>query len=306
MLNVVLVVPDDREKTWRDFHEIAAAAGRQGVKIHLVRHRRTQQLGLLSLWFRPTVSMALVGRTDRKLLPGQFLSGRRLDKIEEYQALEDAGTPVPKWTEVKPDTRLDPNEWGPYVVEKPSRGWLGANVKVRKTSRVQYAHPSSYPSDHLGANAPMIVQQFVYTGEWPVSYRLVSVFGEIVLCYRQTTRRGTPLRTRWGFDEGGVAIVSNTRQMEIVLDADPEMIDVASRSHRAAFPDIPILHFDLGRDAETGRIHIFECHPFIPRWLFSSDRTLSAQADNRVDFDSQFDAMQGIARAIVRKATELL
>lgn len=306
MLNVVLVVPDDQEKTWRDFREIAAAAQEQGVKVRLVRHRRKEQLGLLPLWFRPTVSMAMTGRTDRKLLPGRFLSGRRIDKIEEYRALDEAKAPVPRWAEIKPDTKLDPAEWGPYVIEKPSRGWLGAHVKARRTTRVKYAEPSSFAADHLGSKGPMIAQEFVYTGEWPVSYRVVSVFGEIVLCFRLTTKRGTPLRNRWGFGHGGVAIVSNTKEMEVVLDADREMMAVAERAHRAAFPDIPVLNFDLGRDAETGKIYIFECHPFVPKWPFSSDRAMGVQAANGVQFDSQFGAMERIGRAVARKAAELL
>ncbi|WP_296745067.1 hypothetical protein [Mesorhizobium sp.] len=306
MLNVVLIVPDDREKTWRDFREIADAAGKLGVKVRLVRHRRMEQLALLPLWFQPTISMALSGRTDRKLLPGRFLSGRRISKIEEYRALAEADAPVPKWTEIKPDTKLDPAEWGPYVIEKPSTGWLGAHVRARKTARVKYAHPSSYPEGHLGTMGPMIVQEFVYTGEWPVSYRVVSVFGDVVLCFRLTTRRGMPLRSRWGFDEGGVAIVSNTKEMEVVLDADPEMIAVATRTHKTAFPDVPMLNFDLGRDVETGRIFIFECHPFMPQWPFSSNLAMGVQAANAIRFESQFDAMQGIGRAIARKAAEVL
>lgn len=306
MLNVVLVVPNDNEKTWRDFREIAAVAGKQGVRVTLVRHRRKEQLRLLPLWLRSTVSMALTGRTDRKLLPGRFLSGRRISKIEEYQVLEDAGAPVPKWTELKPGTALDPGEWGPYVIEKPSRGMFGANVRPRKTSRVKFEHQSDLPSTHRGSQAPMIVQKFVYTGEWPVSYRVVTAFGDVVLCIRVTTKRGTPLRTRWGFDQGGVAIVSNTKEMEVVLDADPEIMAVASRSHRTAFPDIPILQFDLGRDAETGEICVFECHPFEPTWPFSHGRAMAVQAFYGVSFDNQFGAMEGIGRAVVRKAREIL
>jgi len=306
MLNVVLVVPNDGEKTWRDFREIAAVAEGQGVRVRLVRHRRKEQLRLLPLWLCSTVSMALTGRTDRKLLPGRFLSGQRINKIEEYQVLENAGAPVPKWTELKPETKLDLSEWGPYVIQKPSRGMFGAHVKPRKTSRVKFEDPASLPSTHLGSRAPMIVQKFVYTGEWPVSYRVVTVFGDVVLCIRVTTKRGTPLRTRWGFDQGGVAVVSNTKEMEVVLDADPEIMAVAGRSHQLAFPNIPILQFDLGRDAETGEICVFECHPFEPTWPFSHGRAMAVQAFNGVNFDSQFGAMEGIGRAVARKAREVL
>jgi len=303
---VVLVVPDDDPKTWQDFRAIAAAIRDHGMRAHLVRHRRHEQLALLPLWLTPTVSISISGRTDRKLLPGRFLSGLEHSKVDEYRTLQAAGAPVPRWTELAPDTRLNPGEWGPYVIEKPSAGWLGANIRVRKTEKVRFTPPSSYERGHYGRHGPMIVQKFVYTGEWPVSYRVVTVFGEVVLCYRQVTQRGTPLTTRWGFDAGGTAVISNTRAMRIELDANAEIMDAARRAHLRAFPDVPLLQFDIGKDVETGELAIFECHPFAPLWPFSHRMAISAQAANAVDFDSQFGAMTTTGRAIAKKAAQIL
>ena len=247
----------------------------------------------------------MVARTDRKLLPGKFFAGVKGSKIDEYRTLSAAGAPVPRWEELRADTKLDPGEWGPYVVEKPSVGWKGANVKVRRTGRVRFADRSSFPPDHLGRHGPMIIQKFVYTGEWPVSYRVVTVFGEVVLCVRQTTRRGEPLKTRWDFrNGGGTAIVSNTQSMDVVLDANAEMMEIAKAAHRAAFPDIPLLNFDIVKDIETGEIAILECHPRYPNWPFSGANHISVQKANGIDYDSQFDAMPTIGRAIARKVAE--
>lgn len=305
MTTVVLVVPDDETKTWQDFRKIASAIRSKGMATHLVRHKRSEQIALLPLWLSRTVSICLTGRTDRKLLPGKFFCGLDHNKVDEYRVLQAAGAPVPQWEELRPDTRLDPKVWGPYVIEKPSAGWLGANIRIRKTGRVRFAPPSSYPSGHHGQRGPMIIQKFVYTGEWPSSYRVVTAFGEVALCYRQTTIRGMPLKTRWGFDDGRAAIISNTRDMKIELDPDPEIMDVARRAHLAALPDVPILQFDIGRDVETGEVLIFECHPFAIHWPFSSYLATSMQADSGIDFDNQFDAMSIIGNAIVKKVAGL-
>ena len=49
----------------------------------------------------------------------------------------------------------------------------------------------------------MIAQRFIYTGEWPTSYRVVTFFGETLLCYRQAETRGTG----WLFSRrGGLGI----------------------------------------------------------------------------------------------------
>ena len=305
MTTVVLVVPDENPKTKQDFHRIAAAIRSQGISARLVRHKRSEQIPLLPLWLSRSMSIAMVRRTDRKLLPGKFFSGVIGNKIDEYRTLSAAGVSVPRWEELRPDTKLDPAEWGPYVVEKPSVGRAGANVRIRKIGRVKFADRASYPPDHLGRRGPMIVQKFVYTGEWPVSYRVITVFGEVVLCIRQTTRRGEPLRARWDFGKGGgTAIVSNTQSMDVVLDANPEMIEIAKATHRSAFPDVPLLNFDMVKDIETGEIAVLECHPRYPNWPFSAANHASLQHANGIDYDSQFDAMPTIGRAIARKVAE--
>jgi hypothetical protein len=306
---VVLLIPDhvanDPAKTTRDFREIAATIKSEGVRCTLARHRKAAQVPLLPLWLGKTVSISMVGRTDRKLLPGKFLAGLSHNKVEEYRALEQAGAPVPRWEEVRPGTKLNPDEWGSYVVVKPSRGWLGAEVRIKRIGRVQYKEPSSYPAGHFGRRGPMILQKFIYTGEWPVSWRVVTVFGKVVLCYRQTTVRGQPLKKRWGFDTGGVAIVSNTAAMRVELDPDQEIMNVARSAHLSAFPDIPVLHFDIARDVETGEVAIFECHPHHPYWPFASKSALALQAEQGLSFHGQFDAMPTIGRAIVEKVRSI-
>jgi hypothetical protein len=147
----------------------------------------------------------------------------------------------------------------------------------------------------------MLVQSFVFTGEWPTSYRVVTVFGEPVLCRRQTTRKGDPLRHRWDFRSGRGTIVSNTKAMTVDLSYDQEVLDFAGEAHRAAFPDTPMLQADIGRDVDTGKLFVFESHPWHPAWPFSSDTAISIQADNKIDYESQFEPMARIGRVLARE-----
>jgi len=301
MPHLVLVLPDEREKTQRDFRLIADVARSNGVYPHIVQAERSRQLHLLPLWLRPALSVSMANRRRRNLLPGTFLTGRFIGKVAECAALDAAGVSAPKWQEITPSTRLDPQEWGPYVIEKPAHGWWGAFVRIRRTERVKYTDPNSLPADHPGRNGPMIVQSFVYTGEWPISYRVVTVFGEPILSIRQTTRRGSPVKHRWDFKGGGAAIVSNTMDMKVDLSFDQEIIDFACMAHRAAFPDIPMLQFDIGRDIETGQLFVFESHPWHPAWPFSSDPAIGVQAEHNLHLESQFDAMERIGRVLARE-----
>jgi hypothetical protein len=214
--------------------------------------------------------------------------------------LEAAGIPVPKWTILSPDTRLALTDWGPYVVEKPSAGGKGAYVRIRKTGRVRYTSPDDYPPEHHGRKGPMIIQRFVYTGERPTSYRVVTLFGEVLYCYRQTSYHGYRLLGRWNFKEtGGINIVSNTRDMEVALINDEEVIAFAEQAHRAAFPDYPILQSDVVRDIETGELFALECHAH-GGWPFVGEANLAIQAQHNISFVSQFNAMEKIGRILAR------
>jgi glutathione synthase/RimK-type ligase-like ATP-grasp enzyme len=228
-------------------------------------------------------------------------------KSGEYGRLDAAGFPVPKWAVITPETKLDPDEWGPYVVEKPDFGGLGAYVRIKRTMRVKFRPPKDFESGHFGRKAAMLAQEFIYTGEWPESFRVMTLLGQTILCRSQkTVGRGHPLSGRWSFGtDGGGSIVSNTKGMTVTMVKDAEIIELCERAHREAFPDIPLLGFDVIRDAESGRLYILECHTHGPSWSFSSSKGSGIQEANRLDFESQYDAFRKCAR-ILAEATPRL
>ncbi len=303
--NLVLVLWSDHALTRRQIMQIAESIPRYDPSVRpiVVPHHKLPQLKLIPLWTQPTLSVSFFSLATRKLLPGRLLCGIRLHKHGEYARLDAAGIPVPRWTVVTPETKFDPDIWGPYIVEKPSAGRLGALVRIRKTTRMRFTPPESMPADHYGRDGPMIAQQFIYTGEWPTSYRVVTLFGDVLLCYRQVSRGGGyPLHGRWNFrDTGGISIVSNTKEMTIELTKDDDVIALAERAHREAIPDFPVLSFDIVRDCETGSLYVLECHAG-GGWLFSSDIGLGIQASNAVDFNAQYGVIEKAAAILAREA----
>jgi len=299
--HLVLVAWDEHWKTKADLKFIAERVSEldPSVAATVVAHHKTDQLKLVPLWFQPTLSLAMIEKLRRKLLPGRFMTGHRLHKHGEYARMDAAGIPVPRWEIIKPSTKLDPVVWGPYVVEKPSVGRVGAYVRIRRTSRLGYTPPEELPLEHYGRRGPMLAQKFVYTGHWPTSYRVVTLFGHVLLSYRiQSRGEGNGLTGRWDFGTGGLSIVSNTKRMDVELDRDQKIVDLAEQAHRTAFADLPLLGFDIVRDAETGKEFVLECHSQGAAWMFSSDMGLNIQAQSGLDFESQYDALEKAARIL--------
>lgn len=306
--NLILVVWDNKPATRANVERLAALvhATDPRIRTFAVSHHKLPQLALLKCWCEPTLSLSLYNVPKQKLLPGNFMTGYFLPKHLDQARLEAAGIPVPKWTVLSPGTHIDPSEWGPYVVQKPSGGARGAFVQIRKSSRVRYIAPDQYPPDHMGRDGPMIVQEFIYTGPWPASYRVLTLFGEALLCYKfKSSGHGKALKGRWRFDEfGGTSIVANTRDMHLELANDEDVIALAERAHRTAYPECPTLGFDIIRDAETGKLYALESHPQ-GSWSFSTDLCSNMKDAHGIDLEQQFGAFEKAASILARKTHEL-
>ncbi|MCC6984261.1 MAG: hypothetical protein IT535_13400 [Bauldia sp.] len=262
--------------------------------------------GTLSLP-KGTVSIEL----DRvKLLAprGKRLSHGRIPKLEQLRGLREAGIKVPRWTEIGPDTKLDPGEWGPYVVVKPSRGSRGANVRIQKTSRVRYKAPDEFPADHAGRKGPMIAQQFVYTGKWPVAAKVLTYFGTAVAAMEYHGREELlPLtdRDRFG-DAPGSSIVASAMGARMALCDDPEVPRLAERVH-ALWPDQPSLGVDIVRDSQTGELFVLELNPTGNSWILSGAVGESAKHQFGIDLHAQFGALDILTEtsiAVARRFAE--
>ena len=234
--------------------------------------------------------------------PGAVCQGHEFPKDEQYRMLARQDVPVPDWTAIAPDTALDPEHWGPYVVVKPALGRKGAEIHIKRTGRVRYKPPESLAADHPARKAPLLVQRFIYTGKWPANYRVVTFFGRALLCWHcEAAHRYVPLHSRWDFKaKGGITVVSNKTDSTYRLARDADVIALAQHAH-AAFPEQPLLGTDIVHDADTGKLYVIECNPRGDAWLTSSDMGRMIEAANGLDFAGQFGALDIAAETLVRE-----
>jgi uncharacterized UPF0146 family protein len=248
-------------------------------------------------WFlaaRPTLFIETWKPRRDWLCRGAIIARSAPDKIEEYRAIEAAGLPLPKWTEITPDTQLDREEWGPYVVEKPAWGKKGMGVRIRKTGRVRHREGPA-----------QIAQQFIYTGPQPINYRVMTYLGEPIFCYRHTGT-GKPLPENKDFRTagGGLSIVASSMGCNCSLSDEPDVLDLA-RSVHAALPLAPTLGQDIIRDAKTGELYIIETNPRDPTWASTAKRGLRLQETFNLDLAGQFGLVEIVAKQSIEAARRI-
>jgi hypothetical protein len=255
--------------------------------------------------FRPTLTVSPL--EIRRLTPfrGPVLQNRFLRKSAEYEALERVGIPVPRWAVLSHEQTPDLSEFGDYVVTKPDCGGKGAEVKIKRRGRVRWKPPKNRRSRNLG-ETNLVVQEFIYTGRWPISYRVTTLFGRVLFAWKvEASRSRRPLSGPDKFGEGGaggggMSIVSSGSECRFVLTDDPEILNLAQRAH-SALPNHPLLGIDIVREEPSGRLFVLELNSCGHLWHFSSQTGLEIQRSSGIDFAGQFNGLRRAAEVLIEQ-----
>lgn len=238
---------------------------------------------------------------------GKVYHGRPIAKMEQLRLLAAHGVPVPRSMLLQPGARLDPAEWGEFVILKPSDLWsssFGKGIQLMRTARVRYIEPAAYPEGHPGRRGPMIVQKFVDSGERISLYRVLTLFGEPLYCQHNFSAapRVNLTAPDVEIENAVVATQAVAKEKHFVNDAD--VLTVARAAH-AAMPGIPLKGCDVIRDRHTGKLFVLEVNPGGNTWHFSSTYLAEARRQNGPEFEaerrSQFDALRTAARVLVER-----
>jgi hypothetical protein len=297
---------DSRVQPDRDFREIAKRVRRLDPRVHafVVTQQRRNLAAQLAQLLRPTLFVEFYRLPKQRYLRGHVARGGEYSKSWAYRRLDAAGLPVPRWVEIVEGLRLDPAEWGPYVVVKPDLGFRGASVAAAKTAQVRFRAAESYPEHHLGRLGAMLAQRFIYTGAHPVAYRALTCFGEPIFAQRWTgATTQPPLSGPAGFAEGQRGIVASARGASTMLTEEADILAFARRIHEV-FPDAPLIGSDILREVGTGELWIAEINMH-DVWALNSPAGIAVQASTGIDLYGQFGALDRAAEAMLRATRRL-
>lgn len=226
-------------------------------------------------------------------------------KIEEYNILEAAGMPVPKWVPVYEGQNPDLSGFSEYVVVKPALGWRGAFVRIMRRTKVTYRPLETEVMPGVVSPA-LIAQEFIPTGTWPISYRVTTMFGEPIFTFRSMADMNWLPFVGSTSDSNffvGKSIVATAKGCSRDSDVPEDIIKLASEAHRRAFPDIPLLGFDIVRDIRTGKLFVLEVNAFGRTYLLGEEESQQNLEEFGFDLHQQFGGIKAVARGIYQRLT---
>jgi hypothetical protein len=238
-------------------------------------------------------------------LRGRVYQGSPIPKLQQLKRLAAAGVPIPRTAVLTPELKLDESVWGRFVILKPSTNRLssfGYGIQLVRTSRVRYRPPEELPSRHPGRLGPMLVQQFIDTGDRLSHYRALTLFGAPL--YVQFGRATEPRVSLAASDEEieSAVMATQTIEKERRLTNEADVIAIARAAHDA-MPEIPLKGCDILREAATGALYVLEVNPGGNTWHFSSAG--AAMRRNPPEFElarrRQFDALRTAARVLAER-----
>lgn len=251
----------------------------------------------------PTLSISPAPVRRWRPRRGPLLQGRLMAKSEEYLALAAVGVPVPRWVRLLPGKRPSLDGFGPYVVTKPDFGARGADVRVERREAAKWTAPRTELARQLGGPwNPRLAQELVFTGRWPSSFRVATLFGRALFAFKiEADRQREPLDDRTRLN--GQSVVSSGQGCAFSLVDDAQLLDLAERAH-AALPNVPLLGVDLLRDAQTGELFVVELNSLGATWHFSSPSGLKLQRQFGFDLDAQFNGRRRAAAVLAQVCAE--
>jgi hypothetical protein len=251
---------------------------------------------------RPTlvVAPALIRQTS--LRRGKVLCGFPFSKSEEYERLDAAGFPLPRWAVLSDTAEPDLSAFSDPVVRKPNYGGRGTDVRLVQKDKLRWK-PLQTP---LGGTSPTtIIQDFVWTGPVAVSYRVNCLCGQALYCIRHEAhpdrpRIDSPTAPAASQAKDGFTIVATALDSQITFCHDAEMIALAEAACRV-FPEVPLLGFDLVRELPSCKLYFLETNPIGYVWNFDQ-----VQYRNfGLTLEAQFDGLRKAAYVLAERTQQL-
>lgn len=258
-----------------------------------------------SEWRFPTLTVAMCETFELPIKRGPVLRNFPINKFDQQEILRKARIPTPMAMPFQFGMRLDPILFGEHVILKPLDPRLGSHglgIRVLRRARAEQTTPDDFEEDHpiRRTRKGYIVQKFVYTGEFPRTYRVTTFMGAPIYAATYTSNEASPpLDATDAILESGLFTQKIDRSIKFEM---PDEFLGKAREVANAFDHIPLLGIDFVRDARTGQVYVLEVNAGGNTWHFSSRMWAEKRKANPnlvTEMKQQYAAFDVAAQALV-------
>ena len=251
----------------------------------------------------PLLNIYLVNPPEKIPSRGKTLYVKAIDKFEQYQhfALENLSTP--KTIEYEIGQPIDFHDWGEYVFLKSRTSSYSENSFLIPTKYILDIKPYF---EKLGLNNKMLVQQFIYTGEYANHYRILSFLGEALFCAK--VNNPYPIKLPSSLDDSFNNNTTQTSRTDVILprtlEFNKEVLNFSSKVYNV-FKEQPLQGIDIVVEESTNKLFVLEGNQGGNVWSFTHKFSPMLTFLGRKALLSQFNAFDVACDVLIKKTNEL-
>jgi hypothetical protein len=251
----------------------------------------------------PLLNIYLVNPPDVLPARGKTLHVKAIDKLEQYKNYSIADVSTPKTIEYEIGQPLNFNDWGEYVFLKSLNDSLSLNSFLIPTKLILDIKPYF---DKLKVKNKMLLQEFIYTGEYANHFRVLNFLGEPLYCTQVSNpyRLLLPSTLEEVFNNNTAQTSIQSIDLQFKLETNEEVLNFSRKVYNI-FPAQPLQGIDIVFNDDKKKLFALEGNQGGNVWTFSLSTSKMLAALGRTALLNQFNAFDVACDILIVKTNEL-
>jgi len=251
----------------------------------------------------PLLNIYLVNPPEKLPARGKTLFVKSIDKLEQYKNYSIADVSTPKTIEYEIGQPLNFNDWGEYVFLKSLNDSLSLNSFLIPTKLILDIKPYF---DKLKVKNKMLLQEFIYTGEYANHFRVLNFLGEPLYCTQVSNpyRLLLPSTLEEVFNNNTAQTSIQSIDLQFKLETNEEVLNFSRKVYNI-FPAQPLQGIDIVFNDDKKKLFALEGNQGGNVWTFSLSTSKMRAALGRTALLNQFNAFDVACDILIVKTNEL-
>ena len=252
----------------------------------------------------PLLNIYLVNPPEKLPARGKTLFVKSIDKLEQYKNYSIADVSTPKTIEYEFGQPLNFNDWGEYVFLKSPNDSFSLNSFLIPTKYLLNIKP--YFDKLKIIKNKMLLQEFIYTGEYANHYRVLNFLGEPLYCTKVSNpyRLLLPSTLEEVFNNNTTQTSIQSIDLQFKLETNEEVLNFSRKVYNI-FPAQPLQGIDIVFDDDKKKLFVLEGNQGGNVWTFSLATSKIRAALGRTALLSQFNAFDVACDILIKKTNKL-